>query len=67
MNRQIGTATVGQLWRFPVKSMGGQRVDEVAVNARGVHADRLWAVRDLENDTTACLARYATAPGSESA
>jgi MOSC domain-containing protein len=75
MNRQIGTATVGQLWRFPVKSMGGQRVDEVAVNARGVHADRLWAVRDLENDTTAsarrvpallgCVARYATAPGPD--
>lgn len=75
MDRGIDTATLAELWRFPVKSMGGQRVDEVAVNARGVHADRLWAVRDLENDITAsarrmpallgCLARYASAPGPD--
>ncbi|WP_457143185.1 MOSC domain-containing protein [Mycobacterium sp. URHB0021] len=71
----MDVATLAELWRFPVKSMGGQRVDEVAVNPRGVHADRLWAVRDLENDITAsarripallgCLARYASAPGPD--
>jgi uncharacterized protein len=75
MGRRTDTATLVELWRFPVKSMGGQRVDEVAVNARGVHADRLWAVRDLENDITAsarrmpallgCVARYASAPGPD--
>ena len=64
---------VAQLWRFPVKAMGGQRVDEVRVDRRGVHADRLWAVRDLENEVTAsarrvpallgCSARYADDPG----
>jgi uncharacterized protein len=67
--------TVTQLWRFPVKSMGGQQVDEVRVDRRGVHADRLWAVRDLENDITAtarklpallsCTARYAEDPGPD--
>ncbi|WP_029116190.1 MOSC domain-containing protein [Mycobacterium sp. URHB0044] len=67
--------TVSQLWRFPVKSMGGHRVDEVRVERRGVHADRLWAVRDLDNDITAsarrlpkllgCSARYAAEPGPD--
>ena len=69
------STTVRELWRFPVKSMGGQRVDEIRVDRRGVHADRLWAVRDLENDITAsarrvpallgCSARYAEEPGPD--
>jgi uncharacterized protein YcbX len=64
---------VSQLWRFPVKSMGGHQVPEVRLDRRGVHADRLWAVRDLDNDITAtarkipallgCSARYAEEPG----
>lgn len=67
---------VEQLWRFPVKSMGGTAVDEVRVDRHGVHADRLWAVRDLERDMTAsarkvpallgCSARYAVEPGPTS-
>jgi MOSC domain-containing protein len=66
---------VSQLWRFPVKSMGGNQVDEMRVDGRGAHADRLWAVRDLENDITAsarrmpkllgCSAAYVTAPGPD--
>lgn len=69
------TATVGQLWRFPVKSMGGTPVDALGFDRRGVHADRLWAVRDVERDITAsarklpallgCSARYATEPGPD--
>jgi uncharacterized protein len=69
------TVTVRQLWRFPVKSMGGTPVDEVRIDRRGVHADRLWAVRDLDNDITAtgrrlpallkCTARYVTEPGDD--
>ena len=69
------TGSVTQLWRFPVKSMGGTQVDEVRIDKRGVHADRLWAVRDLEHDITAsarrmpamlgCSARYAAAPGPD--
>lgn len=71
----MSNVTVTQLWRFPVKSMGGHRVDEVRIDGRGVHADRLWAVRDLENDITAsarripallgCSARYVTDPGPD--
>ncbi len=69
------TVTVRQLWRFPVKSMGGTPVDAVHIDRRGVHADRLWAVRDLDNDITAsgrripallkCTARYVEEPGHD--
>ncbi len=53
-------ATVGrvaQLWRYPVKSMGGHRVPEVTMWRRGVRADRLWAVRDLGTDVIATARR----------
>lgn len=63
---------VVELWRFPVKSMGGTRVDTLRIDRRGVHADRLWAVRDVEKGVTAsarripvllqCSARYAAEP-----
>lgn len=36
---------VAELWRYPVKSMGGQRLDEVRCDSRGVDGDRCWAVR----------------------
>ncbi|MBK9036063.1 MAG: MOSC N-terminal beta barrel domain-containing protein [Myxococcales bacterium] len=43
---EIGT--VEELWRFPVKSMGGERLPTAQVGDRGLHGDRLWAVRDEE-------------------
>lgn len=66
---------VVELWRFPVKSMGGTRVDRLRIDRRGVHADRLWAVRDVEKGVTAsarripvllqCSARYRCEPGPD--
>jgi uncharacterized protein YcbX len=44
---------VAELWRYPVKSLGGTRIDQADVSARGVLGDRLWAVRDVEKDVTA--------------
>ncbi len=38
--------TVSEIWRYPVKSMQGERLDDVAVHASGVLGDRVWAVRD---------------------
>jgi len=38
--------TVREIWRFPVKSMGGERVESTTIGERGVHGDRLWAIRD---------------------
>jgi uncharacterized protein YcbX len=48
---------VAQLWRYPVKSLGGERLEQAQFSARGVHGDRLWAVRDLEHDITASARR----------
>jgi uncharacterized protein len=40
--------TVGALWRFPVKSMLGESVDQVVVTTRGVVGDRAFALIDGE-------------------
>lgn len=48
---------VAELWRYPVKSLGGRPVEHVDIRARGVHGDRLWAVRDVERDVTASARR----------
>jgi uncharacterized protein YcbX len=37
---------VANLWRYPVKSMLGEECTELALDARGVAGDRLYAVRD---------------------
>ncbi len=39
---------VSQLWRYPVKSMLGVRVDSIDLDELGIVGDRTWAVRDLE-------------------
>ncbi|MGI5326006.1 MOSC domain-containing protein [Actinomadura nitritigenes] len=41
---RVGRVT--ELWRYPVKSMLGQRHDTLAIEERGVVGDRLYAVRD---------------------
>ncbi|MFT3854072.1 MAG: MOSC N-terminal beta barrel domain-containing protein [Ilumatobacteraceae bacterium] len=38
---------VEELWRAPVKSMGGERLDSADVSALGIDGDRQWAVIDL--------------------
>jgi uncharacterized protein YcbX len=45
--------TVAQLWRYPVKSLGGEQIESADIGPRGVLGDRLWAVRDLKRDVTA--------------
>ncbi len=39
---------VSQLWRYPVKSMVGCRVDSIELDELGIVGDRTWAARDLE-------------------
>lgn len=46
MDNRVGT--VEALWRFPVKSMIGERVKEVLVSPRGVVGDRAFALIDEE-------------------
>jgi uncharacterized protein YcbX len=40
--------TVSELWRYPVKSMLGERLDSAYIGTRGTAGDRGWAVRDHE-------------------
>jgi uncharacterized protein YcbX len=37
-----------ELWRYPVKSLQGERLQEAVVTAEGVDGDRRWAIFDLE-------------------
>lgn len=39
---------VGQMWRYPVKSLGGEQVGECWAGTRGLAGDRAWAVQDAD-------------------
>ena len=41
-------ATVAALWRYPVKSMLGERCEALQVDGRGAAGDRVYAVQDPE-------------------
>jgi uncharacterized protein YcbX len=51
MNNTVGT--IEALWRFPVKSMLGESVDEILVSRRGVVGDRAFALIDCETGKVA--------------
>lgn len=38
--------TISEIWRYPVKSMGGERLSTAEVGIKGIYGDRGWAVRD---------------------
>ena len=54
--RQVGT--VGNLWRYPVKSMLGERLDEAFMTPNGVLGDRVWALRDLKTGRIASAKKH---------
>lgn len=37
---------IAEIWRHPVKSMGGERIPEALLGTQGIPGDRAWAVRD---------------------
>ncbi len=47
------TLSLGQLWRYPVKSMAGERVERATLTDLGVPGDRLVWVRGPEGVRTA--------------
>lgn len=65
---------VDQIWRYPVKSMIGGRVDVAEVASNGIVGDRTWAVRDqvrggirgakILGGLMRLSARYPDGPGS---
>lgn len=64
---------VRELWRYPVKSMGGERLERTAIGDQGVLGDRGWALRDEAAGEIRgakklpallqCKARYLEEPG----
>ena len=40
--------TIVKLWRYPVKSVGGEECERVEVDARGVQGDRRYAILNAE-------------------
>ena len=64
------TGTVTELWRYPVKSMRGERVDALRVDRRGAGGDRTYAVwrdgrRLTARETPRLLAWRATYDGAD--
>ena len=66
---------VKEVWRYPLKSMAGERLEAASVGARGLWGDRGWALRDEEAGEIRgakispklmlCAARYRAEPAAE--
>jgi uncharacterized protein YcbX len=69
------TGTLGEIWRYPVKSMLGERLDRASIGTLGIDGDRGWAVRDEVRGgirgakkiggLMRCAARYLDEPTAE--
>jgi len=72
LNSMVVTGRIVSIWRYPVKSMAGEQIAAVSLDSLGLHADRTWAVRDIESNATTsakrhpklmwCTARYTADP-----
>ncbi len=51
---------IAEIWRYPVKSCGGELLDDVEVGSAGLDRDRAWAVVDPETGLVASAKRPAT-------
>src|SRR4051812_20927957 len=68
---------VREVWRYPLKSMAGERLEAAGVGARGLYGDRGWALRDeaageirgakISPALMLCAARYREEPSAEGA
>jgi uncharacterized protein YcbX len=71
----MATGSVLEVWRYPVKSMGGERLQSATIGARGISGDRGWALRDEAAQEIRgakklpallrCSARYLEEPGTD--
>lgn len=48
MSSENGVGVVSGLWRFPVKSMGGERLQTAEISTHGVLGDRAYALIDAD-------------------
>lgn len=44
-------ASVAEIHRYPIKSMQGERLEEVTIGLDGLRGDRAWATRDEERES----------------
>ena len=42
------TTTVANIFRYPIKSMGGHQLDQTVLTINGIPGDRSWALKDEE-------------------
>jgi uncharacterized protein YcbX len=73
----MSIGSVSEIWRYAVKSMGGELLERVRLEAGGIPGDRGWAVRDEEKGgirgakkipgLMQCRARYLAPPTVERA
>ncbi len=70
-------ARIAEIHRYPVKSMSGERLDEIEIRVDGLRGDRAWAIRDEARGSTegarklpallGCRARFAGPVGDADA
>lgn len=63
MTTRAGVGSVAALWRFPVKSMQGERLDAAEVDRGGVVGDRTHALLDTETGKVVCAKSLRLFPG----
>jgi uncharacterized protein len=56
MNRFVGSLC--EIWRYPVKSMLGERLSELMIGVGGGIGDRAWALRELDSGRIASAKKY---------
>lgn len=49
---------IGQLWRYPVKSFGGERLQSATIESDGLRGDHVWAVVDAESGAVASAKKF---------
>ncbi|MFW5454346.1 MOSC domain-containing protein [Thioalkalivibrio sulfidiphilus] len=54
----IKVGRIGEIWRYPVKGMAGERLEDCALGERGLEGDRIWALRDeAREEVQSCKTR----------
>lgn len=48
---------ISEIWRYPVKSLGGEPMDTATVESDGLRGDHMWAVVDVETGRVASAKR----------
>jgi len=54
----LPSVRIDQLWRYPVKSFGGERVETATIETDGLLGDHVWAVVDAESGNIGSAKRF---------